>query len=116
LHSGLRSAFQTFPPSGFVQIYVCCGAISYVAFSKGSHIRTVGVFERYRTRLQFSKEPEQPGLFPPVFWFLVCYDFAGCKRFGLHLQIDFGVDIGGVEGDVAEPCADRLAGVYWEGE
>jgi hypothetical protein len=32
----------------------------------------------------------------------------GEQRFGLHLQIYLGIDIRGVEGDVAEPCADRI--------
>ena len=39
---------------------------------------------------------------------LLSFDFAGRERFGFHLQIDFGVDVGGVEGDVSEPCADGV--------
>jgi hypothetical protein len=80
-----------------------------VAFSKAdSHIRSVGVFERHIIRLQCLKEPEQAGVSPPVFLYLLSFDFTGCKRFGLHLKIHLGIDIRGIKGDVAEPGADRV--------
>jgi hypothetical protein len=41
-------------------------------------------------------------LFPPRL------DFTGGKRFGLRFQIDLGIDVRGVEGDVAEPRADCI--------
>jgi hypothetical protein len=90
-------------------LQVFCGAARYVAFSKtSSHIRSVSVFERHITRLQRLKEPEQSGVRPPVFVLLLGLDFTGGKRFGLHFQIDLGIDVRGVERDVAEPCADRI--------
>jgi hypothetical protein len=39
---------------------------------------------------------------------LLSFDFTGGKRFGLHLQVNFGIDVGGVEGDVSELCADSV--------
>ena len=33
---------------------------------------------------------------------------TGCQRLGLHLKIDFGVDIGGVDGNMSEPRPDRV--------
>ncbi len=30
------------------------------------------------------------------------------EDFGLTLQIDLGVDVGGVDGDMTEPCADGV--------
>ena len=30
------------------------------------------------------------------------------KRLCFHLQIDFRIDVGGIEGDVAEPSANRV--------
>ena len=30
------------------------------------------------------------------------------EDFGFTLQIDFGVDVGGVDGDMTEPCADGV--------
>ena len=35
-------------------------------------------------------------------------DLAGCERFGLHLQIDFGVNVCSVERDVAQPSTDGV--------
>ena len=31
-----------------------------------------------------------------------------CERFGLHFEIDLGVDVGGVHGDVAKPGTNRV--------
>ena len=39
---------------------------------------------------------------------LFCGDVAVSKRFGFHLQINFRLDVRGIEGDVAEPSADRV--------
>ncbi len=31
-----------------------------------------------------------------------------CEDFGFTLEIDLGVDVGGVDGNVSEPCADGV--------
>src|SRR5580658_1844880 len=33
---------------------------------------------------------------------------TGRQRLGLHLKIDFGVDVGGVDGNMSEPGPDRV--------
>jgi hypothetical protein len=33
---------------------------------------------------------------------------TGRQRLRLHLKIDFGVDVGGVDGNMSEPCPDRV--------
>ena len=35
-------------------------------------------------------------------------DIAQCHRLGLHLQVDFGIDVGGIDGGMAEPCSDGV--------
>ena len=66
------------------------------------------VFERHIIWLQRLEEVEKAGVISPVFLLLVGFDFTCCKRFCLHFQIDHRIDIRGVEGDVSEPCADRV--------
>ena len=44
-----------------------------------------------------------PGLFRPGL-----RRIAQRHRPGLHLEIDLGVDVGGIETDMAEPGADRV--------
>jgi hypothetical protein len=36
------------------------------------------------------------------------WDRALVQRLGFHCEIDLGVDVGGVEGDVPEPGSDRV--------
>jgi hypothetical protein len=38
----------------------------------------------------------------------VAWNRALAQRLGLHREIDFGVDVGGVQGHVTEPGADRV--------
>ena len=33
---------------------------------------------------------------------------TGCQRLCLHLKIDFGVNVGSVDGNMPEPCPDRV--------
>jgi hypothetical protein len=33
---------------------------------------------------------------------------TACQRLGLHLKIDFGVDVGRIQGDMTEPRPDRV--------
>ena len=38
-----------------------------------------------------------------------CVEVVGVgEDFGFTLQIDFGVDVGGIDGDMAEPSADGV--------
>ena len=46
-------------------------------------------------------------LFPRSIWGCVS-GIAQRHRFRLHLEIDFRVDVGGIEADMPEPCADGV--------
>ena len=35
-------------------------------------------------------------------------DIAQCHRLGFHLEVDFGIDVGGIDGGVPEPRTDRV--------
>jgi hypothetical protein len=86
-----------------------CGGSDYVAFDKpGSRIRISGVLERHIIRLQGLKEPEKPSVFSPEGLSFVGFDLTCRERFGLHLHIDLGINVGRIEGDVAEPSTDRV--------
>jgi hypothetical protein len=66
------------------------------------------VFERHIIRLQGLEEPKKPSIFSPVGLLLVGFDLTCRERFGLHLHIDLGINVGRIEGDVAEPSTDRV--------
>jgi hypothetical protein len=35
------------------------------------------------------------------------------ERFGLHLQVNFSINVGCVEGDMSQPGADRVIGLIY---
>ena len=77
-----------------------CGAGSYVAHMRTGMAEThFGVLGRHITkRLQGTQERHQTAVFTPPF---ACFCFltyvASGKRFGLHRQIYFSIDIGCIE-------------------
>jgi hypothetical protein len=60
--------------------------------------------------LEGAEEGEQGRIvFPSLVVGGCCAEVVGvCEDFGFTLQIDLGVDISCVDGDVAEPCADGV--------
>jgi hypothetical protein len=57
-----------------------------------------------------AKELHQVGIIPPFRIGVGGSDsgIAGGQRFGLHCEVGFSVDIGGVHRDVTKPCANRI--------
>src|SRR5712691_6941142 len=62
----------------------------------------------HKISLQRPQESEHIRLFTPAFSGLAYRWFAMREGLGLHLQIDFGIDIGRVERDMSQPSADRV--------
>ena len=60
--------------------------------------------------LQATKELHQVGIITPFQLRVDGSDsrIASGQRFGLHCEVGFSVDIGGVHRDVTQPCADRI--------
>src|ERR1017187_8695601 len=44
----------------------------------------------------------------PVLFRSITFHCAQAKSLSFHLKISFSVDVGGVDGDMAEPCADGV--------
>ena len=88
-----------------------CGAEIYVALAPGT--RRGGRFGVDKRHITFgsetAKEPHDARVRAPHL-FLAPFPtrVTGCQRLGLHLKIDFGVDIGGVDGNMSEPRPDRV--------
>lgn len=60
--------------------------------------------------LQAAKELHQVGIITPFQLGVGGSDsrIASGQRFGLHCEVGFSVDIGGVHRDVTKPCANRI--------
>jgi len=69
-----------------------------------------GVDERHITfGSETAKELHDARVFAPHLSFVpVPTRVTGCQRLRFHLKIDFGVDIGGVEGNMSQPGTDRI--------
>ena len=57
---------------------------------------------------ELSQELEQVRIVPPPLSWLPQFGFTHAQRLRLHLQIAFRVDIRRVDGDVPQPCSDRV--------
>lgn len=70
-------------------------------------VRAVSTQHNY---LEGTKEGEQGRVvFPVLVDRMYCAEGVGVsEHLGLALQVDFSVDVGGVDGNVSEPCADGI--------
>jgi len=62
----------------------------------------------HKKRLQVAKKLHQVFIVAPFQPGRSAADFAARQRLGFHFQIHFGVDVGGVEGHMAQPGADGV--------
>ena len=86
-----------------------CSQLCCVAGSSPLNIR-VRALRTQHNCLEGAEEGEQRWVvFPSFVGGGCCAEGVGVgEDFRFTLQIDFGVDVGGVDGDVTEPCADGV--------
>jgi hypothetical protein len=64
--------------------------------------------ERHISWLELSEKLQQVRIVPPAFSRLPQLGFTHAQRLRLHLQIAFRIDVRGVDGDMTQPCSDRV--------
>src|SRR6266545_7448453 len=87
-----------------------CGLISYVA-SVRTPVRMHGRVQSRRhisEALKGTQEGHQVGFFAPDSRRCCGCHFAQGESLGLCFQVDFRIDMGGIEGNVTEPRADGI--------
>ena len=92
-------------------LYFLCGAEIYVALASDARKGTpFGVDKRHITfGSETAKELHNARVLAPHLSFVPFPTrVTGRQRLRFHLKIDFGVDIGGVDGNMSQPRPDRV--------